>query len=115
MIEAIRRGDPRPGQRGGPIARRPEHRGPRRDFDNRGGKSGPHRGGKPGDPRSGDGFRNGGQKFGGPKPGGGAGRPGKPGGWTERPPREKTPDPNSPFAKLLALKAELEAKQGEKG
>jgi ATP-dependent RNA helicase SUPV3L1/SUV3 len=29
--------------------------------------------------------------------------------------RDKAPDPNSPFAKLLALKAELEAKQGGKG
>ncbi|MCZ8109055.1 MAG: helicase-related protein [Burkholderiales bacterium] len=29
---------------------------------------------------------------------------------SERPTRDKAPDPNSPFAKLLALKAELEAK-----
>jgi hypothetical protein len=29
---------------------------------------------------------------------------------TERPARDKQPDPNSPFAKLLALKAELENK-----
>jgi ATP-dependent RNA helicase SUPV3L1/SUV3 len=50
----------------------------------------------------------------GGKPGG---RPqgGKPGGKPdfrqERPVREKQPDPNSPFAKLLALKAELEGKK----
>ncbi|GGH31473.1 helicase [Alsobacter metallidurans] len=83
----------RPDHRGDnrPQGERPDHRGPRRD--DRFGKGGPNRGGP--------------AKFGG-KPGGG----GKPaGGWTDRPPREKAPDPNSPFAKLLALKAELESKQ----
>ena len=46
----------------------------------------------------------------GGKPGG---RPqgGKPEFRQERPVREKQPDPNSPFAKLLALKAELEGKK----
>jgi ATP-dependent RNA helicase SUPV3L1/SUV3 len=49
-------------------------------------------------------------KLHGGKPGG---RPqgGKPEFRQERPVREKQPDPNSPFAKLLALKAELEGKK----
>jgi ATP-dependent RNA helicase SUPV3L1/SUV3 len=35
--------------------------------------------------------------------------------WQDRPPRaEKAPDPNSPFAKLLALKEELEARASRK-
>ncbi len=33
-----------------------------------------------------------------------------PGPSAERPQRERQPDPDSPFAKLLALKADLEAK-----
>ncbi|PSC05876.1 helicase [Alsobacter soli] len=70
---------------GRPDGERAEHRGPRRDERFGNGK-GPHRGS-----------------------GKGGGKPA--GGWTERPPREKAPDPNSPFAKLLALKAELESKQ----
>ena len=39
-------------------------------------------------------------------------RGGKARAWSsaERPQRERQPDPDSPFAKLLALKAELEAK-----
>jgi hypothetical protein len=98
-------------------------------------------GDRPGSDRPGarSGFRGGG---GGGKPGG-SGRPGggsrpeggsryegKGGGrgdrgdrqdrssWqdpADRPSRDKAPDPNSPFAKLLALKAALEAKQGGKG
>ena len=46
--------------------------------------------------------RGGNKRFGG----------GKPEFRQERPVREKQPDPNSPFAKLLALKAELEGKKG---
>ena len=82
--------------------------------DNRGGKGRPE--GSPGEGRPG-GFAGGNR--------GGRGpddrrqddrRPAKGGGdrtfaSTERPaPRERQPDPNSPFAKLLSLKAELEAK-----
>jgi ATP-dependent RNA helicase SUPV3L1/SUV3 len=54
-----------------------------------------------------------------PHKGGGKGRPdrndrrdNRPFASTERPPaRERQPDPNSPFAKLLALKGELESKK----
>jgi ATP-dependent RNA helicase SUPV3L1/SUV3 len=67
---------------------RAENRGPRRDDRFKGGKPG---GGGKGGSRGGD--RD------------------QPREWIERPVREKAPDPNSPFAKLLALKAELEAKQ----
>ena len=51
------------------------------------------------------------------RPEGARGQPGerpnrgpRPAGHQERPRREKAPDPDSPFAKLAALKAELEAK-----
>jgi len=71
-----------------------------------------------------------GRPGGGPRPEGGSRYEGKGGGrgdrgdrqdrssWqdpADRPSRDKAPDPNSPFAKLLALKAALEAKQGGKG
>ena len=46
-----------------------------------------------------------------PSTGNASGRGGKPDFRQDRPPREKQPDPNSPFAKLLALKAELEGKK----
>ena len=45
--------------------------------------------------------------------GGGGGGGGKPANWSSaepRPQRERQPDPNSPFAKLAALKADLESK-----
>ncbi|MCP8938957.1 helicase [Alsobacter sp. SYSU M60028] len=79
-----------------------QDRGPRRDDRFRGGKPGQ---GKSGQGKPGQGKFGGGGK-GGPR---GGERPARE--WGDRPPREKAPDPNSPFAKLLALKAELEAKQ----
>jgi ATP-dependent RNA helicase SUPV3L1/SUV3 len=87
-------------------------------FENFKRPEGPREGGRP--PGGGDrprGPRPPNQKFGG-------GRPDRPnrdqprGGAfasTERPsPRERAPDPNSPFAKLLALKADLENKARNK-
>ncbi|MBS7697097.1 MAG: helicase [Chelatococcus sp.] len=59
-----------------------------------------------------------GKEGGRPDSGGGGGhRGGRSGNWQDRPqPRaDKAPDPNSPFAKLLALKEELEARAGRKG
>ncbi|WP_291962369.1 helicase-related protein [Chelatococcus sp.] len=69
--------------------------------------------------KSGGGKRGGGSfgKEGGRQDGGGGHRGGRSGNWQDRPqPRaDKAPDPNSPFAKLLALKEELEARAGRKG
>ena len=63
--------------------------------DNRGGRP-PHKGGGKGRPERNDQRRGGDRTF----------------ASTEKPaPRERQPDPNSPFAKLLALKGELEAKK----
>jgi ATP-dependent RNA helicase SUPV3L1/SUV3 len=109
--------------------RRPDNRPPRRDQPAvaeagapqgerpRRPEGGEARDGRP--PRREERFgRSGPQGGKGPRPNGkpAGGRPDRQGGgWTDRPPREKQPDPNSPFAKLLALKAELEAKQGDKG
>nr|WP_319532926.1 helicase-related protein [uncultured Cohaesibacter sp.] len=94
----------RPGGRG---ERRPNHQGGRPKFggnkDARGGKGG---GGKRGAPRS-EGGPKGGDRNGGP----GRGRPdksrGKPRDQAPRKP-EKVADPDSPFAALAALKADLD-------
>ena len=111
---------------GRPHHRRPDQRGkgpraaeggdgatgenkPRRDRphwkkpDGEGGEKREGRGPRP--PR--DGKRDGGKFHDGKRHGGG-----KPDFRQDRPVREKQPDPNSPFAKLLALKAELEGKKG---
>jgi len=117
-------------------------RPPRRDFNRPDAPAGEGpRGERPGGDRPGarSGFRGGGgggkpggsgRPGGGPRPEGGSRYEGRGGGrgdrgdrqdrssWqdpADRPSRDKAPDPNSPFAKLLALKAELEAKQGGKG
>ncbi len=58
--------------------------------------------------------RPGGAHPGGPRPGGHSGGPQRQFASTEQPrPRERQPDPDSPFAKLLALKQQLEAKGNE--
>ncbi|CAH1677783.1 ATP-dependent RNA helicase SUPV3L1/SUV3 [Hyphomicrobiales bacterium] len=77
------------------------------------------------EPGKGDFGKGGGGKRGGGSFGKDGGRPdssgghrgGRSGNWQDRPqPRaDKAPDPNSPFAKLLALKEELEARAGRKG
>lgn len=97
-----------------------ENRGPRRDRkpgdrphwkkpEGEGGQNREARGPRP--PRSDrDGQRHGDQRHGG-KPHGKPHGGGRPDYRQERPQREKQPDPNSPFAKLLALKAELEGKK----
>ncbi|MBS7705988.1 helicase [Chelatococcus asaccharovorans] len=72
-----------------------------------------------GDFGKGGGKRGGGSfgKDGGRPDGGGGHRGGRSGNWQDRPQQraEKAPDPNSPFAKLLALKEELEARASRKG
>ena len=72
----------------GEAAARPAHRGPRPPHKNGGGGRGERR------PDN--------------RPGRDENRPAPPG--AQRKPRERLPDPDSPFAKLLALKAELEKK-----
>ena len=72
-----------------------------------------------GDFGKGGGKRGGGSfgKDGGRTDGGAGHRGGRSGNWQDRPQQraEKAPDPNSPFAKLLALKEELEARASRKG
>ncbi len=108
------RSGPREGQRWGdrrPAENRPAGEGrPEGRFEGRGGENRGNRDGRP--PR-------------GPHPGGREGgrppqdrRDGAPrgGGMHEaRPPRrDRAPDPDSPFAKLLALKAQMESRDGDK-
>ena len=108
------RSGPREGQRWGdrrPAENRPTGEGrPEGRFEGRGGENRGNRDGRP--PR-------------GPHPGGREGgrppqerRDGAPrgGGMHEaRPPRrDRAPDPDSPFAKLLALKAQMESRDGDK-
>ncbi|WP_293867252.1 helicase-related protein [uncultured Alsobacter sp.] len=76
---------------------RRDQRPPRRDDRPDGGRGPRPQGGRPGGPRP---DRDRGDR--------------QDRSWSsERPSRDRAPDPNSPFAKLLALKAELEAKQGK--
>lgn len=66
--------------------------------------------------RGGDGARKqGGQHKSGPRKAGKPGADRKPQNFTSRPSRKKEADPDSPFAKLAALKAELkgDSKSGE--
>ncbi|KMO15864.1 helicase-related protein [Methylobacterium platani] len=116
------RSGPRDGQRWGdrrPADNRPAGEGrPEHRFEGRGGEN------RGGENRGGEGRRDG-RPPRGPHPGGrDGGRPpqdrrdGAPrnGGMHEaRPPRrERAPDPDSPFAKLLALKAQMESRDGDK-
>jgi ATP-dependent RNA helicase SUPV3L1/SUV3 len=89
---------PRPQGEGRPDrGERRDSRPPRRDDRPEGGRGPKPQGGRPGGPRP---DRDRGER--------------QDRSWSsERPARERAPDPNSPFAKLLALKAELEAKQGK--
>jgi ATP-dependent RNA helicase SUPV3L1/SUV3 len=123
------RGEARPDQRAGGSAGRPRHEGveagapeganaaprePRRD-QGRAESKGRDWKGRPGKGR--DFGKNAGEGA-GQRGSGNGGNRGKGGGerWQDRPqPRaEKAPDPNSPFAKLLALKEELEARASRK-
>ena len=85
------------GEGRGDRGERRDARPPRRDDRPEGGRGPRPQGGRPGGPRP---DRDRGER--------------QDRSWSsERPSRERAPDPNSPFAKLLALKAELEAKQGK--
>jgi ATP-dependent RNA helicase SUPV3L1/SUV3 len=115
-VAAAEGGEGQPARSGGGRDRPRHDRGPRpAHAGGQGGEAREAREGREGgrprrDERGGPG--NGGKREGG---GRGGPRPDKGGFRPDRPQRDKAPDPNSPFAKLLALKAELEAKQGPKG
>ena len=107
-------GDARPER---PQGRPDRNNRPGRDFKRPGGDSSGRPGGREGEGRREP--RRDGQGFGGGRDFGGKGRGGQNGGskgdrapsfqTTEKPaPRERAPDPNSPFAKLAALKAQME-------
>ncbi len=92
----------------GPRPEQGRDRGPRREARPQGERGRNERSGAP-DREGGNRDRHGSGRPQGERPRGD--RPQKDRSWSsERPARDKAPDPNSPFAKLLALKAELEAK-----
>ncbi|GJD65368.1 helicase-related protein [Methylobacterium frigidaeris] len=114
------RGSPRDGQRWGD-RRQGEHRGenrpagegrPENRFESRGGEN---RGEGRRDGRPPRGPHPGGREGGRPPQDRRDGAPRNGGMHDARPPRrERAPDPDSPFAKLLALKAQMEARDGDK-
>jgi ATP-dependent RNA helicase SUPV3L1/SUV3 len=93
---------------------RPKHNKPAQSGEPReGGRSegGRPEGGRPDGGRS-EGGRGAGRYKGGNRPDSGKSRPAT--GWQDQPrsqARDKAPDPNSPFAKLLALKEQMESKK----
>jgi ATP-dependent RNA helicase SUPV3L1/SUV3 len=123
------RGEARPDQRAGGFAGRPRQEGvaasapegastaPREARPQQGRADGKERDWK-GRPGKGRDFGKNAGEGGGQRGSGNGGNRGKGGGerWQDRPQQraEKAPDPNSPFAKLLALKEELEARASRK-
>jgi ATP-dependent RNA helicase SUPV3L1/SUV3 len=120
-----REGRNRQARQGGRPAREGRERGPRREGAPRGerpkaaqGEGAPaeareerrgERGGEKGGGRPKGGFKGG--QMGGYRSGGDRRDGGRPPQGADRPRREKQPDPDSPFAKLAALKAQLEDKK----
>jgi ATP-dependent RNA helicase SUPV3L1/SUV3 len=88
---------------------RPKHNKPAQSGEPR--EGGRPEGGRPDGGRS-EGGRGAGRYKGGNRPDSGKSRPAT--GWQDQPrsqARDKAPDPNSPFAKLLALKEQMESKK----